>query len=321
MHSVSPIAGWALDAIAHLDGYWPGLAGHFLRASDERRQVIAAFVAAVRIEADEAAVAGEFLAAADHRTILHLAYGDVPKGLRGALARSGSQPHEPTYYVDLFNILFDPAQHRVAEIIRRLPTLDRTRIDIARLLPPEICFVSVIMRLDDVEEARDLVQAVGIMEERGVSRANLVRALGTSKEADLGKVVGRWALAMSFPSNPIPACAGFRPIRNGRELRRVALQYRNCGRRYLTQALEGDNAFGELQHAGSSVLLHLVKRDGVWTYESAYAARNKPVAADVASAAERFAARHGIVRTPRFSSGQKGLAPLQRLGALHGGWW
>ena len=66
---IAPISGWALHYIIALDAHWPGVAGGYFRASDERRQVIAALLATKSwpmVESDAAALA-EFIARASHR--------------------------------------------------------------------------------------------------------------------------------------------------------------------------------------------------------------------------------------------------------------
>jgi hypothetical protein len=90
INTIAPLTGWALDSVAELDRHAPGFAGSYLRASDERRQVIAAYLAVAPIPFDDghrARLSADFLGGADHRAILRAGFGSVPVGLRGALAR------------------------------------------------------------------------------------------------------------------------------------------------------------------------------------------------------------------------------------------
>ncbi len=93
MQNIKPIGGWSLDYIVALDLHRPGTAGDFLRASDERRQVIAALLSTKPIPSDplEAADLAAFTSKGGHREMLTAACETLPAGLRGALARSG--PH------------------------------------------------------------------------------------------------------------------------------------------------------------------------------------------------------------------------------------
>lgn len=101
INTIAPLTGWALDSVAELDRHAPGFAGAYLRSSDERRQVIAAYLAVAPIPFDDghrARLSADFLGGADHRAILRAGFGSVPVGLRGALARSGPQPFDRRYY-------------------------------------------------------------------------------------------------------------------------------------------------------------------------------------------------------------------------------
>src|SRR5690242_8061336 len=99
MPSISPIAGWSLDYVVALDMHRPGTAGEFLRASPERRQVSAAFLSTRPVPCDpsEAREVASFIGRGGHREILTAAFGSVPDGLRGALARSGPQPQPRSF--------------------------------------------------------------------------------------------------------------------------------------------------------------------------------------------------------------------------------
>lgn len=102
---ITSIDGWVLDTITAYDSVYPGFAGGYLRASNERRQVIAAFLAVTQVDLEEQCEAAVFLATADHQTILALAFGRRVPGLRRALAKSGAKPHEAEYYRALADAL------------------------------------------------------------------------------------------------------------------------------------------------------------------------------------------------------------------------
>lgn len=100
-------AQWAFDQIIEIDRHTP-FCGAFFRASDERRQVIAAYLAEKPPREDEMNEVGNFLLEADHRAILERAYGEYIEGSRGALRRAGEAVHEEPFYALLRQLLWEP---------------------------------------------------------------------------------------------------------------------------------------------------------------------------------------------------------------------
>ena len=100
-------AQWAFDHIVEIDRHTP-FCGAFFRASDERRQIIAAYLSAKPPTSDEMGDVGRFLLEADHRAILERAYGSYIKGHRGALRRVGDVVAEVRVYTLLHQLLADP---------------------------------------------------------------------------------------------------------------------------------------------------------------------------------------------------------------------
>lgn len=317
---ISTLSDWALDRIVEIDLRFPGLAGHYLRASDERRQVIRACLACRRVDDNEVPDYGEFLVRAGHDAILRAAMGVIPCGMRGALARSGSKAHAEGYYRLLQSILSDPETSKIARIVRRLPYLSAEKLEVVQLLPVELRHVRIVTRLDQRLQAVDLISVIDTMQRAGFERRAFIDALLATTGESWGKVVARWTLRLPFPANPIPACDAYRPIRSGAELRRVALVYRNCSRRYLSQALAGNSAFGEFTVGSQSVLLHLEKSEGMWAYSSANGYRNGPIDPTLSTLAEAYAARHGIPARRKANRRDSALVSLQRLGGLQECW-
>lgn len=316
MKSIAPVSGWMLDRIALLDEAKPGFAGHYLRASDERRQVTAAFLAVAVLDGDDTDEAAEFLIRAGHRTILHRAFGSVPPGLRAALGRSGPQPHEPEYYRHLFDLLSDGARHLI-EAIWRSAILNPDRLAIITGCPVDLCDTRILDKVRDRKHATDVALSIDLLNRHGVDRSMLVEAL---RRADsINDAIKRWSMYMAFPSGPIPAADGYQPVRNGIELSEVARRYRNCVRGYFSSAMTGGHAFGEFRHEGAEVLISFDKTDGMWIADGVYGFRNLAVDAGTSRAAFAFAARHGIPdRRP--DRGDKAVEALRRLARFHGDW-
>lgn len=311
MMTIAPLTGWMLDEIVRLDEVRPGFAGQMLRASAERRQVVSAFLA-VTDHASEAPIdTAAFLSGADHRSILSKAFGRVPHGLRGALNRSGPQPHDPKFYYRLFKHLADSPRH-VTTAIARSEKLDQERLAVIEALPSDLCDIRIVARIDDRKKAADVVLAIDLMERRGLCRKTVVEGLLRSSRP-VAQAVRRWSLHMRFPPGPIPACQGFRPIKNGIELRRIAKEYRNCGRNYLMPVQSGNHAFGEYSHDGREVLISFGRTNGMWIVDGVYGFRNRDVAPNISAAAYAFSARHGVPAHEIRSRGDEGVEALRRL--------
>lgn len=294
MSSIAPVAGWMLDTLAAFDEFCPGFAGHYLRASDERRQVIAAFFA---VSCDDNATSNDsatFLARASHLTILRRAFECVPTGLRGALGKSGAQPHDPTYYRDLYEALALGHLHVVTAVMHA-KTLHPERLEIIRVLPIDLCDSRIVERIDSIQQANDLIAVVDFFEARTGNRARLVNALLASRTS-LETIIRRWCRQIEYADHPMQECVGYRPIRNGIELHRAARQYQNCGRNYTATTLTGENAFGEfIAIDGRRALLCFDKgEDGSWTLEGVYGRRNRPIPDDLKEQARGFVFLHGI---------------------------
>ncbi len=310
--AIVPLQGWALDRIVQFDEACPGFAGGYLRASPERRQVIAAFMSVVRVGSDKEREAAAMLASADHRTILSHAFPTVPLGLRQALAKSGGQPHAPAYYQDLHQALTSGARHVVTAIMR-LTALDQDRLEIIKVLPPDLCDHRIINRIEGSQQATDLLLVASLIDARGGKRTDFIGALLKSKRP-LTKVVRHWALQIPFAPHPIPETQGYRPIRDGAELRRTALRYRNCSRRYMTASVSGDSTFAEYTDAdGRQALLCLEKQDGAWIVDGVYVRRNRQVPSDLDERVREFAARHGIQERRSVECKDEATAALKRF--------
>lgn len=310
--AIVPLQGWALDRIVQFDEACPGFAGTYLRASPERRQVIAAFMSVARVGSDKEREAAAMLASADHRTILGHAFPAVPSGLRRALAKSGAQPHDPTYYRDLHNALFSGRRHVQAAIMQS-PKLTPDRLAIITALPADLCDARIVCRIEARADAHDLSLVTGLLAERGIDRAEFVHALRRST-APLKKVVQRWALQLAFPPHPIPPTEEYQPIRDGAELRKVALAYQNCSRRYINASITGENAFGEfIDSDGRKALICLQMHEGIWTLDGVYVRRNRQVATDLDKRARAFAAQHGILERNYNTRVDDPISALKRL--------
>lgn len=318
MQDIQPVTGWALNYIVALDVYAPGTAGEFLRASAERRQVIAALLSTKRLPHDrhDASKLAEFIGRADHRSILVEAFGSVPDGLRGALARSGSQPHRYGYYRPLFDVLSRGGV--VARTIRQLPAIDDDRLLIAKRLPEDICTVSLVQIVAGSKMASDISSLVSLLTSNGIDRLALAQALKRIDSPDqLAELWQRWSLKCEFPAQPVQRSEAYRPVSSGEELRDIALRYRNCALRYLHEALAGEVAFGEFLDRDIGVVVHLRLHHETWVVEGVFGKENGFVPATTKSAVTEFLAAQSAVTVTRDARGSNPWQVLHRLTRQH----
>ncbi len=305
---------WALTRIVELDEVHPGLAGHFLRSSDERRQVIAAYLAVPRADPILPPIEAELLATANHDDILLAAFGSVPVGFRSALARAGRKTHPRRFYRYLHALLASRHARDVIAILAQQPTLDLDRLRVMRALPSQIRTPRIVAFHRDIDHARQTVSLFRLFIENGVDADCLVQAICASeKPGALGRCWRRAMERLHFPSPPIPACAEYRPIENGGELKATALGFRNCMRRYLTDCLEGNRAFGVLSTPVEEVIVHLRRRDDVWHFEDCNTRGNRSVSPAVEATAADFMLGYGITQFVRKREAATKWEPLREL--------
>lgn len=296
MDPIETCSTWMLDRIARLDLHHAGTAGHFLRASAERRQVIAAFCAVNEFNEGTAAETAKFLVTARHNVILDHAFATVPSGLRGALRRVGAQNQPPELYALVYKLLANPPHPAVAGTIGQLPVITVDALKVVRALPEALCTASVAVAAGDLKTARTLRKLVPLMVSAGADGDALMGALRrVTDRPDLEKVLYRWSLKLAFPCGPIAQSSCYTPISNGALLKKIGLKYRNCIRTYPADILDRKTAFGELRHDGHEVLIEMHRENGIWIFHSAHGYRNRSLRREVRDAAEAFCRRHGVL--------------------------
>lgn len=319
MKAIFPVSGWCLARVVDLDRYAPGIAGSFLRASNERRQVIAALLAArpAPSSAEAAVELAKLASGARHSEMLEAAFTIVPSGLRGALARSGPQPHSRSYYRILYDLL-SAGSASLAGVIQQLDSLDMCRLRTARSLPADICTVHLVKMISSARMATDVISLIDLLTRNGIERKGLAEALRrVTIDTQLPDFWDRWSQKLSFPPHPVNGTEDYVPITNGAELRRTALIYRNCARRYLAQVMEGQSAFAEFHLAGKRAVVHLGRSEGAWVLEGMFGKDNSMIPFDLRTAAASYLADRGI-QTPQVASNVEGeWAALRRLSRSH----
>lgn len=312
--ATSTIPNWALARIVELDEIRPGLAGHFLRTSDERRQVIAAYLAVAKATTICPHIEAELLTTGSHGDILFAAFGSVPVGFRSALARAGRKTHPRRFYIYLHALLASRHAREVLVVLAQQPTLNLTRLRVMRTLPLPIRTPRMVAMHRDLDHARQTVLLFRLFTENGVDADCLAQAIRTVQTpGELSRCWRRSMEKLTFPASPIPASAAYLPIRNGGELKTTALGFRNCMRRYLTDVLDGRDAFAVLSTSSQEVVIHLRRRDDVWYYEDCHGRGNRPVVPATEATAAGFLRSHGIVSYERERTVAGKWEPLREI--------
>ncbi|WP_309751147.1 hypothetical protein [Novosphingobium sp.] len=286
-----------MAALVSLDQHHRGMMSDVLVASAERLQVVSAYLAAKPPAVAEFAFVGEFLSHSDHQTILRAAFNDdVPAGLRRALRRIGSSAQVQRCYTLLHQLLAQPPHASLTDCIHRLPSITRSKLLIARLLPETICRANVVEAITDVSTASDVTNAFEQLTGRGVDAESLSDAIRKVRsERDLMNIWSRWLASATCPPHPIPASNSYSPILSGDELSRLANQMRNCAKRYLLPLMAGEDAMAIMEHSGKTAMVHLRFSEDRWRCEGAYGPRNVPPPSSLREALYEHLEAHGVV--------------------------
>jgi hypothetical protein len=305
---------WVLSRIVALDEVRPGLAGQYLRASDERRHVIAAYFASGTATSFSTRFEANLLASGNHDDILSAAYGSVPNGFRAALSRAGHRAQPGRFYIYLRALLASRQARDVLAVLAQQPTLDLTRLRVMRTLPISIRTPRMVAMHRDTTAARQTTNLFRLMVENGVDAMALAQAIRqVQTPGELARCWRRWVEKLNFPEPPIPARSDYRPILTGRDLKATALIFRNCMRRFLSDALDGRDAFAVFCAPEQEIVVHLRRRDGLWSLEGCHARGNRPVLIGARKAATDFARAHGIMEFERKRSSVGKWEPLREM--------
>lgn len=305
------IENWALDRIVELDLTTPGLAGHFLRASDERRHVIAAFLAMVKPNTLDPWSVGDLLMSGRHDAILSAGFDSVPSGYRAALRRT-DRTIQPQRFYRYLAVLLSSAR-RADTIVTQQPALTMDRIKIARRLPPQLRSAQFIALHHDIDQAKETTTLFTLLNANGIDAEALAASLTTAEtRRQLSACWQRWAERTRFPSPPLAACDRYTPIQDAVALKRLAREYRNCSRQYLTDVLDGDDAFGVYAGKAGEVVVHLRRKEEKWWYKDCHARANRRVRSDVRDEVEAFLEKRGFARFAAKSRANAKWEPLRK---------
>lgn len=298
MTTIIPFTGWLLQQAVALDDEFPGLTVHLLRASSERRHVIAAYLSRQNCfrHFGSPAELSRFLLTAGHDDILAAAFGAVPVGLRSALSRAGPTPHGRRYYGYLHALLVSKARPEMSHLLKTIACTGPKNLRIARALPAALRKGRVVAAIRDEASARSLTRSIDLMESAGADRRGMLEALGKATTfEDIRAWARRWAFKLNFPAHPVPKSPVYTPIESANDLKEMALHYRNCARSYLTDVLDARAAFATISTGKESAVAHLVWERGRWWLDDVYGRRNAAPSRALIARAHSHLADHGVL--------------------------
>lgn len=286
--------------MAEVDKSAPGFAGHVLRASNERRHVIAAYFAQVeKVDAQDTAI-DHYLMTSRHSDILRSGFGDVHAGFRSALRRSKAISHPQSFYLNLFRLFRGPSYDADRRAIAGMQDIDLTKLRILKMLPDDFRHGNLVMALQSEDESKAFVELIGLFEAEGLDRTDMVTAASRiHTNAGVARFAERWSRKLALPPHPVPATDFYQPIGHARELARIAIRRRNCLRSKIVDSLEGRLAFAEVAIAGEEAVVALVNRRGGWMLDDVYGHRNAAPSRPLVALVIQHLELHGIpVRPP-----------------------
>lgn len=299
--NIAAARNWAIKQVAQVDIRRPGFAGHFLRASHERRQVISLYLACRGCD-DLDVDRVDQLIGGSHDAILNLAVEDVPQGLRGALRRAARKYHPQEFYVELIDVLrTEDVKERRA--FSHLAEIDLDLLKRWRLAPPELRCGHFISLFEDVDALAACLKAVETLVEAGISKADAINRLSQVKtKKALSTAFDKLLQKLKFRGFPLAGNPFITPVRTVGELRCIAKFFRNCSASFVFDGLEGRSLFYVLQGEQPVGLVHLEKERGEWIVSDIVGRSNRPLPPSIMMGALEYFEGGGIQHAANFRS-------------------
>lgn len=291
-------AAWILNVAVDIDRHCPSFCGEFFRMSDERRQVVAAYLACSPHRGLSAREVGQFLLTAKHNAILSAAFEQVPQGMRKALGRAGRTVHDKRFYPLLFDLLSRSTEGSIGRCIGHLPSLDLLTLQIVERLPERLRRPTFVQAVPDADEALHVSAAYGLLRRQGVSEEVLAAALSSVEHPiALTRAFRRLVEHAEAPLHPVPTTEGYEPFLTGRDVNRAAREFRNCLRSFTTRFLDPEegHAFATATRDEERAVVHLVRtKSGEWILEGIFGPQNRRPSASLRQQVVRHLKAHGV---------------------------
>ena len=288
---------WAINALAAHDLRFPGLAGHFVRSSHERRQVITCFLALCddTVDVDQL---WPLLPRAGHDQILGWGMTDVPPGIRKALARATKASHPRKFYTLLVEILSNSDAADRARF-NRLQALDLDLLRRWKRAPVELRTKAMLDLLPDVDAVDELLAAIDLLAEHGVARQPLLAKLASvGSRKGLAAVFSQAIKELQFPNAPVSGNSDITPVTSIVRLREIGKTLNNCAANYVYEVMNGTSYFYVVDPDNPTAIAHLERESGEWVLTDIVARSNRPVSRARASAIFAYFEEVGIGVSP-----------------------
>ena len=285
-----------IKQVAEADICRPGFAGHFLRASHERRQVISLYMACRGCD-DLDVDRVDLLIEGSHDAILRLAVEDVPQGLRGALGRAARKYHPREFYVGLIDVLRteDVKERRT---FSHLSGIDLDLLKRWKLAPPELRLAQFLCLFEDVDALTACLTAIETLVKAGISKADAIDRLSQVRSKNsLSTTFNKLLQNLKFRGFPLAGNPFITPVRTVGELRCIARFFRNCSASFVYDGLEGRSLFYVLQGEQPVGLVHLEKERGEWIVSDIVGRSNRPLPPSIMMGALEYFEGGGIQRS------------------------
>ncbi|WP_170003239.1 hypothetical protein [Pseudopontixanthobacter vadosimaris] len=294
--SITETRNWAIKQISQLDLLCPGIAGHFLRSSHERTQVLSAYLA-FRETADLNADETYELLHATHDRILSLALSEVPQGFRSALSRATKRSHPRAFYHQLHAILSsaEPTERRAFSY---LTDLDLDLLSRWTVTPPAMRRWDFVGIFDDVEEIEEFFSAIEVLSSSGICKTVVTERFSSiqSRKA-LAQAFNDLLSQINFRGFPIAGNVFISPVRSVAELKRLARIFRNCSASYTYEVLDGSSLFYIINELEPRGMVRLEKEQGSWVIADMVGRSNQPLPETIVADVARYFEAAGVSRS------------------------
>lgn len=309
------LLGWSTAALVKLDDEVPGILSRVLTAAPARRQAILAALAAREEKVGVFDVGDDLFLVSFAEVIRHgrvsdilrCAFGAVPHGLPGLLARVGERPlPRAKDYIALHEVLVSE-DVRGADALRGSGRITCRKLEVLNSLDPRWRHINTLERIDTGPEAMRFNSAVAFVQSVN-SRATDEAVAGAialmAPTSTLPRLLDRFLRrADHFPLHPVPEGDNeLRPLTTMRNLLETGRKYRNCLVHRLADMAAGKMAVAEFREECLVEFRPLTLGSG-WVLWAVHGERNRPVPAWLSEAAEAKCDAVGIFRPDETAGG------------------
>lgn len=283
------LLGWSTDALIRLDDEVPGVLSRALTAAPARRQAIFAALAAAELKAGVFDRGPDLLPMSLAEVIRHgrvadilrRAYGDVPEGFSGMLARVGDGPlPRARDYIAIYDLLTS-GDARGAEALRGSGRITCRKLEVLSALDPRWHHFNTIERIDTASEAMTFNSAVGFVQSANSKATDEVVAEAIAlmrPTSTLPRLLDRLLRrADRLPPHPVQeGDDDLRPLSSVRDLLDAGRRYKNCLAHRLADVVAGKMAVADFR--GECIVeFRPLTREAGWLLRDIHIARNRPV--------------------------------------------